>query len=119
MDVQMLKFATALYFTLAIGYNIASLARMDMNKAALAPTEPVQAIVIMSLLYVIYASGPVLGRTAWTALVAVFVLLIARFGIYRHLVGYTPADYSSRIAWAAAIAINAYGVLVLCLALVL
>ena len=119
MEVQMLKFATALYFILAIGYNVASLARMDMNKGPLSPTEPVQAIVMMSLLYVIYASGPVLGRIAWTALVAVFVLLIVRFGIYRHLAGYTPTDYSSRIAWATAIAINAYGVLVLCLALVL
>ena len=119
MDVQILKFATALYFILAIGYNVASLARRDMNKGALAPTEPVQAIVMMSLLYVIYASEPVLGRIAWTALVAVFVLLIARFGIYRHLVGYSPTDYSSRFAWATAIAINAYGVVALCLALVL
>ena len=119
MEVQILKFAAALYFILAIGYNVASLARMDMNKGALSPTEPIQAIVMMSLLYVIYASEPVLGRIAWTALVAVFVLLITRFGIYRHLAGYSPADYSSRIAWATAIAINAYGVLVLCLALVL
>lgn len=119
MDIQMMRFPTALYFILAIGYNVVSLVRRDMNRPALAPTEPVQAIVMMSLLYVICASEPVLGRTAWTALIAVFVLLIARFGIYRHLVGYTPDDYSSRIAWATAIAINAYGVFVLCLALVL
>ena len=119
MDNQILKFASALYFILAIGYNVVSLVRRDMNRPPLAPTEPVQAIVMMSLLYVIYASGSVLGRIAWTALIAVFVLLIARFGIYRHLVGYTPDDYSSLIAWATAIAINAYGVLVLCLGLVL
>ena len=119
MDVQMMKFPTALYFILAIGYNVVSLVRRDMNRPALAPTEPVQAIVMMALLYVIYASEPVLGRTAWTALIVVFVSLIARFGIYRHLVRYTSDDYSSRIAWVAAITINAYGVLALCLALVL
>ena len=119
MDVQTMQFPTALYFILAIGYNIVSLVRTDMNRPALAPTEPVQAIVMMSLLYVIYASEPVLGRTAWTALIVMFVSLIARFGIYRHLVGYTPENYSSRIAWTTAIAINAYGVFVLCLALVL
>lgn len=119
MDVQMMKFPTALYFILAIGYNVMSLVRRDMNRPVLAPTEPVQAIVMMSLLYVIYASEPVLDRIPWTALVAVFVSLIARFGIYRHLVGYSPTEYSSRIAWAMAIGINAYGVCVLCLALVL
>ena len=61
MSTQMLNVAVALYFILAIGYNLLSLALRDMNKAPLAPTEPVQAIVMMSLLYVIYASEEVLG----------------------------------------------------------
>ena len=119
MNAQMLNGAAALYFILAIGYNLASLASRDMNRAPLAPTEPVQAIVMMSLLYVIYASEEVLGSVAWTALIAVFLILIVRFGIYRHLAGYSPADYASRTAWAAAIGINVYGVCVLCLALLL
>ena len=119
MDERQLHFAVGLYFILAIGYNLASLALRDAKRPALAPTEPVQAIVMMSLLYLVYASGSVLGRGAWTALIAVFVLLIARFGIYRHLAGYAPADYGSRLSWAAAIGINTYGVCVLCLALVL
>ena len=71
----------------------------------------------MSLLYVVYASEEVLGSVAWTALIAVHLLLIARFGIHRHAVGYNSAEYASRAAWAVAIGINFYGVCVLCLAL--
>ena len=116
MSTQMLNDAAALYFILAIGYNLVSLALRDMNKAPLAPTEPVQAIVMMSLLYVIYASEEVLGSIAWTALIAVFLVLIVRFGIYRHLMGYGTADYASRAAWLVAIGINVFGVCVLFLA---
>ena len=116
MSTQMLNVAGALYFILAIGYNLLSLALRDMNKAPLAPTEPVQAIVMMSLLYVIYASEEVLGSVAWTALIAVFLVLIVRFGIYRHLMGYGTADYASRAAWLVAIGINVFGVCVLFLA---
>ena len=119
MNAQMVEDAAALYFILAIGYNVASLVSRDMNRAPLAPTDPVQAIVMMSLLYVVYATEEVLGSVAWTALIAVFLMLIVRFGIYRHLVGYSPAAYASRTAWVAAIGINVYGVCVLCLALLL
>lgn len=119
MNTQVLNNAAALYFILAIGYNLMSLAARDLSRTPLAPTEPILAIVMMSLLYVIYASEEVLGSVAWTALIAVFLMLIARFGIYRHLVGYSPADYACRTAWAAAIGINAYGVCVLCLVLLL
>ena len=109
--------AVALYFVLAIGYNVVSLALQDMRRPPLAPTEPVPAITMLAVLCVIYASEEVLGAAAWSALIAVFVALIARFGIYRHAIGYSPDEYASRAAWAAAIGINAYGVSVLCAAL--
>ena len=71
----------------------------------------------MALLYLIYSAKTMLGATAWTLLTGVFLLLITRFGIYRHWVNYDTEDYASRTAWIAAIAINVYGVLVILLAL--
>ena len=114
MDAWGLSDAVALYFVLAIGYNLVSVALQEMNRSPLAPTEPLPAITMMALLYVIYATEDVLGPVAWTLLLAVFLALIARFGIYRHLVGYSTTAYASRTAWAFAIGINAYGVTVLC-----
>ena len=74
-------------------------------------------IVMMALLYLIYVSEAALGAGAWTFLMVVFLLLILRFGIYRHLVGYDENQYFSRSAWGAAIAINIFGVAVLSLSL--
>ena len=114
MDPWGLSDAVALYFVLAIGYNLVSVALGEANRSPLAPTEPVPAITMMALLYVIYAAEDLLGPVAWSALLAVFLVLIARFGIYRHLVGYSTTGYASRTAWALAIGINVYGVTVLC-----
>ena len=72
---------------------------------------------MMALLYLIYVSEAALGAGAWTFLMVVFLLLILRFGIYQHLAGYDENKYFSRSAWAAAIAINIFGVAVLSLSL--
>lgn len=119
MSVESISDAAAAYFVLAIGYNLVSLVRIDLERQALAPTDPVQGILIMTVLCVVHASVESLGTIAWTGLIAVFLLLIVRFGIWRHLVGYRDEDYSSRIAWGAAIAINSFGVCVLFLNLLM
>ena len=99
------------------GYNILSLILYDAKGRPLTSNKPVQAIVLMALLYLIYVSEAALGAGAWTFLMIVFLLLILRFGIYRHLAGYDEDQYFSRGAWAAAIAINIFGVAVLSLSL--
>ena len=116
MDTDFFNAAVNAYFAMAVGYNILSLVWKDWKDSQLSPTQPIQAIVTMVLLYVVYAAKEVLGGTAWTLLIGVFLLLILRFGIYQHLANYSPDDYASRAAWAIAIAVNAYGVLVLFLA---
>ena len=116
MQTELLNNAVDAYFVLAIGYNLLSLVWMDWRGRPLAPTQPVQAIVTMVLLYVVYTAREVLGSSAWALLMGVFLLLIVRFGIYQHLTSYSPDDYASRTAWAAAIVVNAYGVTILLLA---
>lgn len=117
MDGQLVNIAVNAYFVMAVGYNLLSLAWIDWRRRPLAPTDPVQGIVIMALLYLIHSAKTTLGATAWTLLTGVFLLLILRFGIYRHWGNYNTEDYASKTAWITAIAINVYGVLVLLLAL--
>ena len=119
MEIELLKNAVNAYFVLAIGYNLLSLVWMDWRGRPLAPTQPLQATVIMVLLYVVYAAKEVLGSTAWVLLISIFLFFILRFGIYQHLVSYSPDDYASRAAWAVAIIINVYGILALFLAVLL
>lgn len=118
MNAELLKNAVTGYFILAIGYNLLSAIMNDIKGRMLTPTEPVSAIVMMALFYLIYLSEAVLGAGVRTFLMVVFLLLVLRFGIYRHLVGYAEDRYFSRSAWGGAIAINVYGVVVLTLSLV-
>ena len=117
MPAELIVNAAGVYFILAIGYNLASLILADCGNSPLAPTEPVQAIQMMIVLYLVYAAADLLDTNARNALLAVFIFLIARFGIYRHLAGYDSSQYASRFAWVTAIGINMYGVCVLCLTL--
>ena len=117
MNTDLLNNLVGCYFVLAISYNIVSVIMHDTKGRALTSTGPVPAIVMMALLYLIYVSEAALGPGAWTFLMVVFLLLILRFGIYRHLVGYDENQYFSRGAWGAAIAINIFGVAVLTLSL--
>ena len=118
MNAELLKNAVNGYFILAIGYNLLSVIINDIKGRMLTPTEPVSAIVLMTLLYLVYLGEAALGAAARVFLMVVFLLLILRFGIYRHAAGYADEQYFSRSAWAAAIAINVYGVIVLSLSLV-
>ena len=117
MNTDLLNDLAGCYFVLAIGYNILSLILYDAKGRPLTSNKPVSAIVMMALLYLIYVSEAALGAGAWTFLMIVFLLLILRFGIYQHLAGYDENKYFSRGAWAAAIAINIFGVAVLSLSL--
>ena len=117
MNAELLNNLVGSYFVLAISYNIVSLIMHDTKGRSLTSTGPVPAIVMMALLYLIYVSEAALGAGAWTFLMIVFLLLILRFGIYQHLAGYDEDQYFSRGAWAAAIAINIFGVAVLSLSL--
>lgn len=106
-----------IYFALAIGYNLASLVRIDWRGTPLAPTEPVPAVALLATVYLTYAAQPLIDPVFWHALMLVFIALIGRFGVVAHLVGCNAQDYSSPLARAAAVAVNAYGIAVLLMAL--
>ena len=117
MNTDLMNYAVNGYFALAILYNVLSLILNDLKGRILTPTEPVSAIMMMTLFYLVYAGGAVLDPLARTALLILFLLLVLRFGIYRHLAGYDDEQYYSRCAWATAIGINVFGVCVLTLSL--
>ncbi len=109
-ETNIIDVAVNAYFILAIGYNVLSVVMNDVTGRSLSPTDPVSGIMFMTLLYLVYVGEALLGDGARTALLILFLLLISRFGIYRHLVGYDEKHYHSRSAWALAIAINLFGV---------
>ena len=114
-----MNYAVDGYFALAILYNALSLILNDLKGRLLTPTEPVSAIMMMTLFYLVYAGEAILDPAARTALLILFLLLVLRFGIYRHLAGYDDEQYYSRNAWATAIGINVFGVCALTLSLFL
>lgn len=102
-----------IYFALAIGYNLVSLLRADILERPLAATDPVFGILVMSVFYLIWSAPNVLNTLAWHALVFLYLFLILRFGVIKHLKSYSADGYSSRLSWLCAIAINVFGVGVL------
>ncbi|MFC7051051.1 hypothetical protein [Emcibacter nanhaiensis] len=104
-----------LYFVLAVGYNIVSQVRSDLLRRPLAATDPVFGILVMSVFYLIWSSGDILIPSVWNAFVILYLLLILRFGVIKHLLTYSAEVYSSRLAWFSAISINIFGVGVLAL----
>lgn len=105
------------YFVLAIGYNLLSIGFKEVTGKALAQTEPMNAIVMMSVLFLIYSATTFLEPIARTLLIAVFLVLILRYGIIRHLTSYSSESYYSRLSWCSAIGINIFGICVLSLSL--
>lgn len=102
-----------IYIFLAIGYNVASQLMSDCRGRALAPTDPTTGVLIMVALYLWFRVGPSLSLTLFGFVAVVFIYLVCRFGIYRHIVNYSKEEYSSRLSWGSAISINIFGVCIL------
>ena len=105
------------YFVLAIGYNLLSIVFMDITGKGLAPTEPTNAIVMMSVIFLIYSATTMLEPFARIMLMVIFLLLILRYGIVGHMLSYSNEVYYSKLSWCSAIAINIFGASVLSLSL--
>lgn len=102
-----------IYFVMAIAYNIFSQMCLDLTGRKLAPTDPANGILVVSLVYVVFLLRDQVPLPAFIFLAIIWILVIARFGIFQHLVSYALDSYRSRAAWVAAIAINLFGVLVM------
>ena len=52
----------SIYIVLAVGYNLVSLLLVEVTGKRAAPTDPVVGIMMMSILYLTYATGPQVSR---------------------------------------------------------
>ncbi len=108
-----IEFCAHAYFVIAIAYNALSLVWLDVSGRKFAPTDPLSGLQIVSLVYLLFLLRDTIPLPALIFLLALWVLLIARFGIYEHLRHYDGELYLSRATWTAAIGINLFGVLTL------
>ncbi len=101
------------YFAVALVYNVLSLMWFDIFGRSFTATDPVNGLQTISLVYLLFLLRDAVPLPASIFLLSIWLLLIARFGIYEHLWKYNGELYLSRATWAAAIAINLIGVLAL------
>lgn len=106
-----------LYFILAIGYNLLSIARTDWKGKSFAPTDPMAGITLMCILYLVYALEAVIPNTARLLILIALLALVVRFGIVRHLLRFDPAEYTSSLARYSAALINILGVVAISISL--
>lgn len=114
-----LELSCHLYFFIAVMYNVLSQVWKEATGRTFASTDPVDGIMMVALVYLIYLLRAALPEFAWFFLMIVFTLTIARFGIVHHLLNYSQGDYLSRATWLSAIGINIFGVTVLAASLIL
>ena len=105
--------ALNIYIILAIGYNLVSQILDDLKGKKLAPTDPTNGTLIIASIYLWFTLAPSHSIGVFLIGAATFIYLIGRFGILKHLMGFAPDIYHSRISWLAAMGINIFGLLVL------
>ena len=107
--------ALHVYFIFGILYNVLSQVLLDCSGRKLAPTDPTNGALIVSLVYVVFLLQDELPETARVFLLVVWTIAIIRFGIVHHLLNFDQKEYFSRTSWFLAIFINLCGVCLLVL----
>lgn len=113
LDMSVLSFLAHTYFVLAIGYNVVSQVWGDVFGRKFSATDPSFGVLIISVIYTIYLLDGVISVPARIFMLAVFVALIARFGVVKHLGAVEAEAYLSPLTRTVAIGINVFGVVVL------
>jgi hypothetical protein len=100
-----------LYAVLGLAYNAASFYSSTVLKQALAPTNPVIGAATM-VVYGLFLIPGFLGRiTLYRILMVIAILVIGYGGVVTHIINIftQPQVYSSIWAWAFALGINVFG----------
>lgn len=118
MHSQPVQDLFSVYLVLAVSYNLLSLILAARKGKASAPTDPLTGILVMSVLYLIYATGDQVSIGLYLFFLASFTALIFSFGVIGHIRNYDDSRYFSRLTWLSAFGINIYGVVVLLLMIV-
>ncbi len=103
----------SIYIVLAVGYNLVSLLLVEVAGKRAAPTDPVVGVMMMSIIYLTYATGSQVSKPIYLFLLISFVLLIFRFGIIAHIWAADRSLYFSEFARYSAFGINIFGVAIL------
>ena len=106
------------YFVLAIGYNFVSQLRLDIFGKKLAPTEPKDGMLVVSVVFLWFMIAPDISKYVYGIGALFFTYLIFRFGVLKHAGSYTSDGYSSRLAWLLAMGINVFGVVMFLIAII-
>jgi hypothetical protein len=100
-----------LYVILGIGYNCLSLYFTATGKPALAPTQPVLGLVSMVVYALFLIPGYMRKLLLYRILMGVAILVMGYGGVVTHIINIftQPQLYSSIVAWAGAVGINIFG----------
>lgn len=101
------------YFIAAIGYNVVSQVWGDLFGRKFSATDPSNGVLIISVIYTIFLLDGAIDASARMFMLLVFMGLIARFGVFKHLGTIDQTAYLSPFTRVLAMAINVFGVLVL------
>jgi uncharacterized membrane protein len=100
-----------IYFILGIGYNCLSMYLTATGKPALAPTQPVLGLFSMVVYALFLIPGYLRKITLYRILMGVAIVVMGYGGVVTHIINIftQPQLYSSIVAWAAAVGINLFG----------
>jgi hypothetical protein len=99
------------YFILGVAFNCLSLYFTLTGRPALGPTQPVMGLISMVVYALFLIPGFMRKLVLYRILMAVAILVIGYGGVVTHIINIftQPQLYSSVVAWAGAVGINLFG----------
>lgn len=113
MSEDTLVLLVRIYVVLAIAYNVGSVVLEERTGKRAAATDPSFGLVFITVLYLVIAVGEQYDRVIYGFVLTVLTGFVFYFGVLRHVLGYDPKVYYSRVTWALAFTINLFGIGVL------
>jgi hypothetical protein len=111
MKLRTLLFLQVAYFVLGVAYNVVSLCLTLQGKPALAPTVPVLGMISMGIYALCLIPGFLRKIVLYRVLMGLAIVWLGYGGIVTHIINIftQPQVYASMLAWAAAVGINLFG----------
>ncbi len=113
LTLRLLIKLQALYCLLGIGYNVVSLVLAKTGGSPLSSTSPVTGFIVMAAYGGCVAVGALHYVRIYRVLMALSVLVLGYGGIVIHVMNFMAGRtflYDSTAAWAVAVGINVYGI---------
>ena len=113
MNLTTLLSLQAIYCVLGLLYNGLSFYLTSIGKPALAPTKPLLGAISMVVYALCLIPGYLRRITLYRILMGVAIIVMGYGGVVTHIINIftQPQVYSSIAAWAAAVGINLFGLM--------